>query len=195
MNDEEMKRLWQTQSIPQPVTDIPTLLAMAGQKHREFQRAILWCDFTEMGIALALIPIFLAFARREDALWTSQLIVLALLFVVGFIVVDRRRRRRKAAARPGETIADTLAAALADVEHQIWLQRNVLWWFIGPLMGALIIGDAHRVLSGELSPAIFISLVVSFLVGIGTWWLNRMSVKRDLEPRRAELQRLLEAVR
>jgi general stress protein CsbA len=195
MNDEEMKRLWQNQPLPEPPKDVATLVAMAGQEHRKFQRTIFWRDFREVGVALALIPVFLAFAQRKDALWTSYLIVLALVFVAGFMVIDRLRWR-KAAAGPGETIADTIAAALAEVEHQIWLLRNVLWWYIGPLMGALIIDTAHLMLRRERNPSGFIGpIAVFFLVGVILWWANQRAVKRCLEPRRRELQKLLEAVR
>ncbi len=195
MNDEEMKRLWQNQPLPEPLADVPTLLATAGRKHQKFQRTIFWRDFREVGVALVLIPIFVASAQREDALWTSYLIVLALVFVAGFMVIDRLRWR-KAAPGPGETMGDTIRAALAELEHQIWLLRNVLWWYIGPLMGALIIDTTHQMLTGPREPSSFIgSLAVFFLLGAFLWWLNQWAVKRDLEPRRSELQKLLEAVR
>ncbi len=195
MNDEELKRLWQNQPFPEPPKDVATLVTMAGQKHRKFQRSIFWRDFREAGVALALIPIFVAFARQKNALWTSYLSVVALAFIAGFIVIDRLRWR-KAAAGPGETIADTIASALTEVEHQIWLLRNVLWWYIGPSMGALIIEAAHQMLSGDRHASGFIGrIAVYLLVGAVVWWVNQQAVKRSLEPQRSELQKLLEAVR
>jgi hypothetical protein len=195
MNDEEMKRLWQDQPIPPPPVDVPALLATAGKKHREFQRALFWRDFREVGIALALIPVFLAFAQRNDALWTSYLIVVALVFVAAFMLIDRRRWR-KATASPGDTIANTVASALAVVEHQIWLLRNILWWYLGPLIGALIIDAIHQMLTSQRNPSSFVGPIVTYLfVGAVLWWVNQRFVKRDLEPRRDELQKLLEAIR
>lgn len=195
MNDEEMKRLWQDQPIPPPEVDIPTLLATAGKKHREFQRAIFWRDFREVAVALVLIPVFLVFAQDRDALWTSYLMVLALVFVAGFMWIDGLRWR-KATAGPGENIAETVASALAVVEHQIWLLRNILWWYLGPLMGALVIDAVHHLLTSPRNPSSFYGPIATYLfVGAVLWWVNQRFVKRDLEPRRSELQKLLEAIR
>lgn len=195
MNDEEMKRLWQNQPLPEPAADVAALVKAARRKHRKFQRTILWRDFREVVVALVLIPIFLPSALKAHAPWTSFLIVLALLFVSGFLVIDRLRRRGMKAS-PGATMVDALAQALRDVEHQIWLLRNVLWWYIGPLAGALIIHDAYRLLSEHSSLSRFlVSLGFNVLIGCWVWNLNQRAVKRDLEPRRDDLQKLLEQVR
>jgi hypothetical protein len=167
----------------------------ARDSHQLFQRMIVWRDVREVGVELIMIPVFLYFASRPGALWTSYLPVGALVFVAGFMVIDRLLRRRTAPP-PGSTVAESLAGAVRDVEHQIWLLRNVMWWYIGPLMGSLLADSIYERILGKTDTITFvIVLAVIFFVGRWVWKINQQAVQRSLEPRRAELQAVLDQMR
>ena len=63
--------------------------------------------------------------------WTAYLMVPALLWVAGFMLLNRRRHKQRA-PEPGEPLGRGVESSLAQVEHQIWLQRNVFWWYLLP---------------------------------------------------------------
>ncbi|TDU66028.1 hypothetical protein EI77_03764 [Prosthecobacter fusiformis] len=195
MTEDELKHLWQTQPVPETGADGSVLSATVREKHRKFQRTILWRDFREVGLAILLIPFFLLRGAHNGSMWEHHLIVVALVFIAGFLVIDRLRHRKTAAA-PGQSVVDALGLAVSEVEHQIWLLRNVHWWYIGPLLGALMVPDLYHMIrgNGSLSGGIR-TLVFNLLLSYGIWKLNQYAVKKDLEPRRDELQKLLEETR
>jgi hypothetical protein len=196
MNDEDLQKLWQNQPERRLTAAVGTdLLAKAQEQHRKFQRTIFWRDFREVGVAFGLIPFWVWGALRSHAPWTSYLMVPALLFVAGFLIVDRLRHRSDR-PHPDGPVLESLRKALREVEHQIWLLRNVLWWYITPILAVLLIIDFDRFARGRDSIGEFTQdVLVTLALGAGIWWLNQYAVKRSLEPRRSELQSLLDELR
>lgn len=47
------------------------------------------------------------------------------------MVVDRRRYPQRS-SDPGEPLMVYVNESLSQVEHQIWLLRNVFWWYLLP---------------------------------------------------------------
>jgi hypothetical protein len=85
---------------------------------------------------------------------------------------------------------------MAQVEHQIWLLRHVLWWGLLPLAFSVLpfVGQvAWQGRSGGWGTALVVSSVVAFVVIVfaGVYWLNQYAVRCELEPRRRELETLL----
>jgi membrane protein YdbS with pleckstrin-like domain len=86
-------------------------------------------------------------------------------------------------------------SSLAQVEHQIWLLRNVLWWYLLPLaLSALAFFAqvAWQERSGGWWTALAVSVVIALVVIVfaGVYWLNQYAVRSELEPRRLELETL-----
>jgi hypothetical protein len=195
MNDDEMKRLWQNQPAPRPVVAGEADLAVtAQQKYRKFQRIILWRDIREVGVGLMLLPVWFWLGARQQAPWTWYLMVPALVFVTGFMLVDRYRQRVR---RPlaGEPVHEFLRKAVGEVEHQIWLLRGVLWWYIAPILMVLLIIDTDRFFRGSKGMVGWLCGVsFTLLLGFGIWWLNQYAAQEGLESRRKELQGMLEEI-
>jgi hypothetical protein len=108
-----------------------------------------------------------------------------------------RQRRRQPA--PGDTLRSNVESSLAQVEHQIWLLRNIFWWYLLPPFTAMTIFPAHRAwLSrddgwpalGEFAGAACCFALVAWFI----YWLNQYALRKELEPRRKELQALLNSL-
>jgi hypothetical protein len=91
-------------------------------------------------------------------------------------------------------------SSLAQVEHQIWLLRNVLWWYLLPPTLSLlaffgqVAWQARE--AGWLGALASFAMMVVFLAAVYgfIYWLNQYAVRTTLEPRRQELAALLSSL-
>jgi hypothetical protein len=196
MNPDDFKQAWRTQSSQTRLAiDAELLLEKVQRNHRSFTAIIFWRDVREVGTALLMIPVWLFLGVRFSLPWTWYLAVPAMLWVAGYMLVDRIRHRQQP-SQPGEPLRNCVQGSLAEVEHQIWLLRNVVWWYLLPLALSLLAFFAQvtwQERSGGWLTALVISLVVVIVVTVfsGVYWLNQYAVRADLEPRRQELDALL----
>ncbi len=63
--------------------------------------------------------------------WTWWLTVPALLWMTGFMLVYRKCHVPKP-SEPDEPLLDCVKNSLTEVEAQIWLLRNIFWWYLLP---------------------------------------------------------------
>ena len=155
---------------------------------------IFWRDFREVGVAIILVPLWFYLGAKNSSPWTYYLTVPVLLWVAGFMLVDRMRHQRQASE--GESLRRHVEGSLAEVEHQIWLLRNVHWWGLLPMAVAMLafFGQAAwQERGGGWWTVLCVSMVVIPGVGVlaGIYWLNLYAIRAMLEPRRRELETLL----
>ena len=133
MNPDNLKQAWQTQSSQTRLTiDAELLLEEVRRNQQYFAATIFWRDVREVGTALLLVPVWLYLGVKFSLPWTWYLTVPVLVWVAGYMLADRMRHRRQP-PEPGEPLRQHVESSLAQVEHQIWLLRNVLWWYLLPL--------------------------------------------------------------
>ena len=197
--DDDLKAAWQSQTAPQRLTlDAGVVLNEVRRNERQFA-AIIYCrDLREVGIALLMVPVWIYMGIKMKSLWSWYLVVPTLFWIAGFMIVDRMRQRRRQPG-PGDTLRSSIESSLAQVEHQIGLLRNIFWWYLLPPFSAMMIWLAHLVwrsrnngleaLAGFGAVAVFFVLVAWFI-----YWLNQYAVRKQLEPRRQELQTLLRSL-
>ncbi len=196
MDPDEIKQAWKTQSSQIRLTiDAELLLKEVQRNERHFDAMIFWRDFREVGIGLLMVPLWFYLGARQSLPWTWYLMVPALLWIAGYMLVDRKCHERQP-PEPGEPLRQRVESSLAQVEHQIWLLRHVLWWALLPLAlpGLVFFGQvAWRERSGGWWTALAVSVVAAILVIVlgGVYWLNQFAVRYELEPRRRELETLL----
>jgi hypothetical protein len=198
MNFEELQEAWQSQDTSAKVTiRADALLKEVRRKQRQFRATIFWRDVREVGVAAFLTWLFLHWAIR-DREWALYLLAFACFGVGMFMLVDRWLQRKK---RPvtNDGVRACVEASLIQVKHQIWLLKNVFWWYLLPIqvgLGALICSVGWQVRLGGLGVILGLAGYAVFcgLLCWGLYHLNQMAVRKSLEPRRLELETLLSSL-
>lgn len=203
MDPDKYQQAWQAHSSETHVTiDADLLLKEVQRNQRSFRAKIFYRDFREVGISLLMLPLWLYLGVTYSQPWTWYLMVPALIWVIGFFLVDRMRHKQKCIG-PGETLLESVNESLIQVEHQIWLLRNVFWWYLLPFTISMLAFFAH--LSWQVSELVakgwldvvgvageFVFLVVVLSAGFYFIdYINQRAVRTELEPRRQELLALL----
>ncbi|MEY3774556.1 MAG: hypothetical protein RLZZ129_1336 [Verrucomicrobiota bacterium] len=195
MKWHELENLWQTQPAA-PAAASWDEAAFETQRRR-FARSLARRDWLEAGTGLFVAVMFsLPPLLAGAAAWPAWIAV-ALVLGVTAVFVRERRRARRAAPAPEAPLRTRLEAEIRELEHQRRLLRNVAWWYLLPLMSAvvLLIWAVHLALPGNLTSAMIWRLVWfgAIMAGVAavTLWLNRQAVRRTIEPRLRELQAAL----
>jgi hypothetical protein len=196
MDPDNLKQAWQAQSSPSRLTINAELLLREVQRNqRSFRTTIFWRDVREVGTGLLLTPIWIYLGIRLALPWTWFLSVPAILWIAGFMLVDRMRYKRQP-PESGESLRDHVESSLAEVEHQIWLLRNVFWWYLLPIVLSCLAFFGQVAWLGRsdgwlTALAVGLVVLVAGMLVAGIYWLNQEAVRTDLEPRREELKALL----
>jgi hypothetical protein len=196
MDPDDMKQAWQVQSSQSQLgINAELLLREVQRNQRTFAAIILRRDIIEVGAAFLMVPFWIYMGAKLSLPWTWYLGVPAILWIAGFLLMDRMRHKRQS-PEPGQPLRLCVESSLAQVEHQIWLLRNVFWWYILPpalSCLAFFAQVAWLARSGGWATAFIMAQVVAVAGGIlvGVYWLNQRAVRTELEPRRQELESLL----
>jgi len=194
MNFEDLQKAWQTQEANTKVTvNADGLLKLVRRDQKQFWRTILWRDMREVGVAYFLTWYFFHRGLHNHA-WTDCLVGFACFGVGSFMVVDRLLQRRKQPAT-SDSLTACVEASLHQVNHQIWLLRNVFWWYLLPLAASLGVSVAvsswHTRHQASQLVGWCVYALVCVLLNWFIHWLNQVAVNKSLEPRKLELESLL----
>jgi CubicO group peptidase (beta-lactamase class C family) len=196
MSPDTLQQAWQAESSQTRVTiDADLLLKEVQRNQRDFRAKIFRRDFLEVAVGLVMLPLWFYLGITSSLPWTWYLTVPALIWLVGFFLVDRTRHPQTP-SEPGEPLLESVKKSLTQVEHQIWLLRNVFWWYLLPPTISIQAFFAHSALlqSGTWLVALGIATpFFAFLVTIYAFmdYINQRAVCVQLEPRRQELLALL----
>lgn len=194
MNFEELQQNWQEQDSGKQVTvDQDALHKLVQRERRSFDSTIFRRDSIEIGIGLALLPIWIWMGVRSELPWTWYLVIPGILFVVGFLIRDRIAQKQNQ-SQPGDSVRKSTERALAQVEHQIVLLKNVFWWYLFPISLTMAIFFVHisfldRSWWELANKSIFVGLIYW-----GIYELNQRAVRKDLAPRAGELRNFLDSL-
>lgn len=194
MNFEDLQKGWQSQNASAKVTiNTDLLMKEVRRNQRQFRATIFWLDVREVGVAFLLTWYFTQRGLRTNA-WTDCLVGLACFGVGAFMVVDRLLQRRKQAVADNSLVA-CIETSLQQVNHQIWLLKNIFWWYLLPLSAALGVSVAVSSWHSRNHTSQLVGWCVYALICILLDWflyrLNQAAVKKSLEPRKRELEVLL----
>ena len=193
MNADDLTPAWQAQ--PRPAIDPEQLLAEVRRDHRRFAANLFWRDVREVGGSLLMVPLWVYLGAALSLPWTWYLMVPTLLWYAGFLLADRLRHPRRP-PDPGQPLVRCVEESLAQVEHQIWLLRNIGWWGFLPfaIPAMAFVGHVNWPSAARSWGAAVATAGVGAVVGVCLAWgyrLNQAAVRDGLEPRRRELQALL----
>ena len=191
MNFEDIQKSWQNQKAAGQISiNAELLLKEVRRNQQQFRATILFRDVREVGVAFVLTVLFVYLAICQQD-WTNYLIAVACFGVGTFMVVDRRLRRGKL-PESHDSLRGCIEMSLAEVRHQIWLLKNVLWWYLLPIGASVVFSvlwSGRHAATGLIGPLISVGVIV--LVNGYIYWLNQHAVRKSLEPRRRELESLL----
>lgn len=197
MTPDPFQEAWQSQ--PPPEVDTDQLVQKFRRGQDQFEAVIFWRDVREVGVCLILLPVWIGMGVGIGLPWTWYLAIPAIVWVGAFMTIDRWRQGRRR-AQPEAPLVRGVESSLAEVEHQIWLLRNVHWWYLLPLavpMLAFFAQTFWRASRGNpWEAAVATSLAGAIVGSVYTWiyWLNQQAVRASLEPRRRELVSLLQTL-
>ena len=195
MNFEDFQKAWQSQDAGAKVTiNADVLLKEVRRSQQQFRATIFWRDVREVGLAFLMTLYFVYHGLRHHD-WTDYLVGFACFGVGVFMVVDRLLQRRKQAAS-NDPLKTCVESSLHQVNHQIWLLKNVFSNYLLPLAAALEISICVSAWHSRNNfiVALFGFVAPTFIVAVlywGIYWFNQSAVRKDLEPRRQELETLL----
>jgi drug/metabolite transporter (DMT)-like permease len=194
MSFDDVTRVWRDQPPASPAV-MASLLTEVRRNQRDFAATILRRDLVEIVVGLGLAGAFVAMWWRQG-LPSFLVCASGAAFVAGFLLVDRWRREKP---RPESSLREHVEQSLVDVEHQLGLLRNVLWWYILPLEVGLVLHVFDLWRQPDLqSPAGRLLAVLMGALCLATGWfvylLNQSTVRTTLQPRHEELRRLRESL-
>jgi hypothetical protein len=196
MNFENLQKAWQSQDANTKVTiDADMLLKEIRRNQRQFRTVILGRDVREVGVCALMTLGFLAWGISWQ--WWSLCLLAFCCFGVGaFFVVDRLMQRRKQPIK-NDSLQACIESSLFQVNHQIWLLKNIFWWYLLPILiglGAVIGSIVWNNRGNGLAAMIMLGAVFTFTYGFSYWIVyrvNQNAVRKELDPRRQELEALL----
>jgi len=197
MNPDPLQEAWQSQ--PLPAVDADQLVREFRRGQEQFAAMIFWRDAREVVVCLLLLPVWVGMGVGIGLPWTWYLVMAGIVWIAAFMAADRRQQRRRQAL-PGDPLVRAVESSLAEVEHQIWLLRNVHWWYLLPLNVPMLVFFTHtfwQLSKGNVwEAAIATSLGAVIVGGVSSWtyWINQKAVRSTLEPRRQELASLLRSL-
>ncbi|SFJ43544.1 hypothetical protein [Planctomicrobium piriforme] len=196
MDPDKYQQAWQAQSARTQMTvDADLLLKEVQRNQHHFRAIIIRRDFVEVGVALLLLPLWIFLGIKISTPWTWYLAIPALAWIAGFMLWFRMRHPQVPSA-PDQPLLLCVKNSLTQVEDQIWLLRNVFWWYLLPPGISILAFFAHvTLLTSQTWVEAFCAggLLFGFLVGVYGFidYINQRAVSLDLEPRRQELLALL----
>jgi hypothetical protein len=201
---EKLQKAWQCQHASAKLrinADADALLKEVRRNQRLWGAINFWDAVVEIGGGF-LGTLFFSYVGVRHANWTPfrlpdwdfLLVAFACAGLGTFRLVNRIVQRRKQPSS-NDPLKACIEASLNEVNHDIWLQRNVFWWCWLPFITALAVSFCYASLHFHTPK--FLAFLVLFVFPLA-WWgyrLSRFTVRKVLEPRRQELEALLTSLK
>jgi hypothetical protein len=207
MNWNNYESVWKGQDLPAGTADLAALRETFESQRRKLAARLFARDLLEGSAGLLVSGVFAYcwwHVGREG--WPLAFAIALILGVAGFFVRERFRVRARRLG-PDATLLAKVEADLAELRRQRHLLLHLWSWYLLPCLGAIVIVVATlvRVLILQAPPGFFPALrshpaalvwiAVYLLVVLpvcfwGAGFVNRLAVRRQIEPRLAELEKL-----
>jgi len=194
MTFDDLKNKWHKQEHGKLIISEDILLKEVRRNKKSFELLIFWRDVREGGVSFLLAGFF-GYQAIKMNVWSLYITAISVLFVGIYLVADRMIQKKKICQRE-KNLNEYIQISLTQVEHQIWLLKNVFWWYLLPVLFGVAIFFAHVAWNLRSSGRvfwehIFRSAGILIVVNWGVYKLNQYAAKKALEPRKDELEQLL----
>jgi len=195
MTFDELRKTWQWQKNDTEIKVTSDILFREVQGNKKsFESTVFWRDVREVGAGIVLFG-GCGYSSITSKTWALFPLALSGLFIAVYMITDRIIQKRRSPVF-GDRLIGCIESSLFQVEHQIWLLRNVFWWYLLPvLIGAMVITAQQawewRDNSSLFWPHVIISTVIWTFLTWGIYKLNQYAVRKYLQTRRQELAELL----
>jgi hypothetical protein len=193
MKLEEIQGSWKSEvNRPVPPTELLQILAAVQQRYDRLERSIHRRDIREILAALFVVAAFAAMWPLYRTSFVACLGVVIIMLGAAVIVYVLLTSRRPFPFPFNASVLDFSRQRLAWLNGQIHLLQTVAWWYVGPLfVGCLLLNWG---LAGGSGIIFGLNALLDVAVAAGIIFLNRQAVHHGLEPIRAEVARLVEAL-
>ena len=201
MGADELQKVWQSQERGRQIAvDADLVLQLVRRNYRHFRREIFWQDMPEVGVLMIMAALFAYWGALMHAWpWFAMAVI---CMSVGLFELGDYLRQKWRSPTPGETLVAWTESSLASMEHRTWLLKTVLWWCLLPnwIGIVLVVGYWGFRVWGipdfgwrwqiETFVVGFVFFVTALFYGVYRW--NQRAIRTKLQPRKEELQKLLE---
>ena len=202
MNWNDFESAWRNQEHARSTgDDYERLRSSLEGKHRKFQRRLFVRDIIEVAAGVLVVAVFSQEVIRHGiSYWPVAIAILIVLAVMGFFIRERLRAHRDRVG-PAAPLLAKMDADIAELEHQRRLLLKAGWWYVAPLMLAVVIvlgtivGN-HLDRLHAIQAQLFLAGYVIFC-GLFAWAvvaLNRRGARAKIEPQLAELRKLRDEI-
>jgi hypothetical protein len=208
MNWNDYEAVWKRQELPVGAdADLSNLRETFEPKRRKLAKGLFARDILEGSTGLLVSGVLAHFWWRmgKDG-WPIMLAIALILGVTGFFIRERIRAHRNRLGS-GAPLLAKVEADIAELRHQRHLLLNLWSWYLAPLAAVMVIVGATlvRLLITKAPPGflsalwenpaalawiIFYVTIVVPLCFWGAWAINRRAVRKRIEPRLEELEKL-----
>jgi hypothetical protein len=214
MTFDELQDKWQSQENIASITiGTDVLLREVKRNQKNFAAIILRRDCLEAGIGFIMTIFFLGIGFGSKA-WGFVFAAVMCFVVSMFFIIDRYLEKRKA-HKSTDSIVSCAESSLHEVNHQVWLLKNVLWWYLLPIGGGIAVAVLHTmwIVRGIFANVFYatemvqITIAIPVFVGVILYFifvawlykhiydLNQKAIENELLPRQKELQEMLDTVK
>ena len=181
---DTLRSIWNDDSLHDPGDR--RFVSQWFPRMKRFRQKIWLRDSIEIGAAVFTIIVFTVYliaAHTITARIGCAIVILSLLFIIGTFI-----RNRVQQIDAGAPIKEACYGYKKEMERQISLLKNILFWYLLPLSLGLIVFVLGLALS---PPSLAISISVILLVNGIIFWTNKRALKRELLPQYKALCNLL----
>ncbi|MFO1064975.1 MAG: hypothetical protein U0892_14015 [Pirellulales bacterium] len=196
---DRFQRAWKNDAAQVKVSvDWERLSQKVRQSESSFRSLIYWRDVREIGVALTMIPIWISLGAALSLPWTWYLTIPMFVWSAGFMLAYRMRNGRMQ-SDAGEPLSFYAQVTLNQIEHQIWLLRNVFWWALLPFslsIMAFFLQVGWESVKSWWGAVIIAGPGGTFVFYLYRWIyrLNQAAVREHLEPQRDKLRNLISSI-
>ncbi|MDA8563330.1 hypothetical protein N9L06_02650 [Mariniblastus sp.] len=193
MTFDELKESWKSQnagalSIQQRETLVMQVCRRA-ERHASYIRFRDWRETIAALLTLGAFA-FLTLFKIDDIVSSAMAWLGGVIVVIATLHILYRyhwARMIEGANDPDASVRDYCQTEVRRLDHQIWLEKNIVWWHLLPLLGGTAIWGIG--MSGiDKSLPFYLGLLVA--TGIASHWWCQRNIRRKLLPLRKELLEL-----